>query len=493
MFGDAPYDLDQFYQQAHLLLPECVLLVGSIVFLFLDLLKLKSGIIYSAVLIGILLIVSLLSIAQQIPLADSQHLEVWNVLIIDRASFVFQLIFLTTGALYGMMLWRRATGLDCFLALSIILGAFITVKAINLLVLLLSIEILSICAYTFTARQEGSFAREAALKYVIFGAASTAIFLFGLSLLFGLTGDLNINSVNFVEQLVLQDGIVLGVIITFILAGLLFKITGFPFHLWAPDVYQSVPAPLAAFFSIIPKLAVTGFMIKFFMIMDLFGRVEVPWQEILGIIAIVTMTIGNLAALSQDDPQRMLAYSSIAHTGFLLLGIAAFHSFAFQAVLFYSIIYMLMNVAAFLFIDYSRRKHNIKSIDDFRGRFDLFPVLSILFVVVMVSLTGLPPTAGFTSKLFIFSALWQFYQDSDKQLFLFLMVAGILNTILSLFYYLKIPYFLIFKKPEPAEVNHFTPERSMNFLYLILVLPLIILFIWPDILMDWINMVNFAL
>lgn len=491
---DLESSLNSIFDQAGLLLPEVILIVGSIILLLADLVgKHRHHVMLHIIFLAVILLWGATLIIQQTPLDKFEPVYVWDVLIIDEASFIFQLIFMAAGLFFVISQWRKLDATDLFLGLSILLGAGIVVKSINLLVLLIGIEILSLSAYALTAKQPTGAAKEAGIKYIIFGAASTAVFLFGISLLYGLTGELNINTETFTERLLLHDGLSLMFIFLFLLAGLFFKITAFPFHLWAPDVYQSIPAPLAAFFSVVPKVAVVGFLIKLAMVMNLYGLVEVPWRELLAGIAIVTMIVGNLAALSQQNPQRMMAYSSIAHTGFFLMGIVAFHLFAFQAVLFYSAVYLFMNFLAFQLIYFYKERYNIEQITDFRGRMASAPVHGVLMVIVMISLTGLPPTAGFTAKLFIFSALLQQYQETTMPLYWVMLMAGILNTVLSLFYYLKIPYYLIFKSSKSVYNNDQLVVNKMNFLLLILVLPLLILFIWPDILMDWINMVKFAL
>ena len=486
--------LTNILDKAGWLLPEAVLLTGALLLLmvgvfFRDLPKI--------ILISLYTFIVLLSgaflVFQYSGIADVSQIYVWDVLVVDYGSFYLQILFLFAAVVYGLSMGDEVDLADLFLALCMVIGAGIVVKAVNLIVLLLGIEILSISAYAFTARQSSGHSGEAGLKYVIFGSVATAIFLYGISLLYGLIGSLDISSEIFTEKLLLQEGAILIFIFVIVLVGIFFKITAFPFHLWAPDVYQIVPAPLAAFFSVVPKVAVIGFLVKLIIVINLFGIIDVPWEPVLAGIAVLTMTLGNLAALSQTDPQRMMAYSSIAHTGFFLLGITAFHVFAYQAVLFYAAIYLCMNFLAFLLIYYYQKRFHIHNIQDFSGKMGAAPFQGIILLIAMISLTGLPPTAGFTSKLLIFSALWQTYQETNEALYWVILIIGILNAVVSLFYYLKIPYFMIFKPARVhTEVKSFAPLK-LNFLLIILVLPLLILFIWPDLLMDWINMVNFAL
>lgn len=485
-------DLTAFMEQAKYLVPEMILVFGGLLILVAELVTSRKSIIrtlFLASLTGAFVYAAI----QQIPFSKFEAILIWNVILLDKASLIFFFIFALAGIFFLFSYWKKVNSVELFIALMMVLAAILVVKAVNLLVLLLAIEILSIGAYSLSAMQHTKAAKEAAIKYIIFGGVSTAIFLFGVSLLFGLTGTLNIHEEFFVQSLINQQGSVLMIIFILIFVGLFFKITAFPFHLWAPDVYEAVPAPIAAFFSVLPKLAVLGFIIKYVLAINLFNIVEVPWELFLASIAIITMTVGNFAALAQKNAKRMMAYSSVAHTGFFLMAIVAFQVFAYQALLFYGVIYLFMNFAAFLLIHLYEEKFGLTEIEQYRGIAKKYSFHAVVVVIVMISLTGLPPTAGFTAKLFVFSAVYEAYQETAQEILWWLLIAGIINTAVSLFYYLKIPYFMIFK----PEINPIASSVSnlylVNFLLAILVLPLLILFIRPDVLMDWINMINFAL
>ncbi|MGK7392033.1 MAG: NADH-quinone oxidoreductase subunit N [Candidatus Cyclobacteriaceae bacterium M2_1C_046] len=485
-------DLAAYMEQVKFLAPEMILVIGGLLLLVAEAF-LKSKNIGKNLFLVSLTGAFAYALVQQFPFNKFEPVLIWNVILLDKASLIFFFIFTLAGIFFLFSYWRKVRAVELFFALIMVMAAFIIVKAVNLLVLLLAIEILSIGAYSLSAMQHTAAAKEAAIKYIIFGGVSTAIFLFGLSLLFGLTGTLNIHEEVFAQSLINQQGPVLMIIFILIFVGLFFKITAFPFHLWAPDIYEAVPAPIAAFFSVLPKLAVLGFIIKYVLAINLFNIIEVPWEIFLAVIAILTMTVGNLAALSQKNAKRMMAYSSVAHTGFFLMAIVAFQVFAFQALLFYGAVYLLMNFGAFLLIHLYEEKMGLTEVKQYSGLAKRYPYHAVGIVIVMISLTGLPPTAGFTAKLFVFSAVYDAYQASSLEILWWLLIAGIINTVVSLFYYLKIPYFMIFKpeiKPVGPSVSFI---YSVNFFLAILVLPLIIIFIRPDLLMDWINMINFAL
>lgn len=487
-------DLAASLKQIYFLFPEIFLLVGSLLILITELFNSKGRIIVVKMLFLLFIFISFsYSLYSSLPINKFEPILIWKVLLLDKSSLIFLFIFSLAGFFFLFSYWRSVTSVELFLVLMMIFAGLIVVKAVNFIVLILAIEILSIGAYSLSAMQNNINAKEAAIKYIIFGGVSTAIFLFGISLLFGLTGTLNINNELFSAGLIDQQGPVLLVIFIFIFVGLFFKITAFPFHLWAPDVYQAVPAPVAAFFSVVPKIAVLGFIIKFVLAINLFNIIDIPWENFLAYIVIITMTVGNLVALTQNNAKRMMAYSSIAHTGFFLMAVVAFHVFAYQALLFYAVVYLFMNFGVFALLHIYEERLQITDIKDFKGIAKSTPLHAAIMVLLMIALTGLPPTAGFTAKLFVFTAVWEAYQESSMNIIWIMLIVGILNTVVSLFYYLKIPYYMIFKSRE-EEVNLILVSSfSLNFLLVILVLPLLILFIYPDLLMEWINMINFVL
>ena len=224
--------------------------------------------------------------------------------------------------------------------------------------------------------------------------------------------------------------------------------------------------------------------------MHLFGQSDYDWQMIIATIAILTISFGNFSALWQKNPKRMMAYSSIAQSGFLLVGIASFLPQGIHFMLFYATIYLFMNFAVFIYLAYFET-NGIQSIASFAGIGKRFIWASVCLTVGLIALTGLPPTSGFTAKLFIFSALWESYEVSHKTLLLWLLIFGLLNTVVSLFYYLRIPYFAFINAGETT-VN---PKKLTfeNFLGFFLVVLIVVIFFMPGLLMGLINRINFVL
>jgi len=331
---------------------------------------------------------------------------------------------------------------------------------------------------------------EAALKYFLFGSAASAVMLYGFSLLYGITKTLDFTSQEFAHALLRHQNNFLLISICFILVGFLYKITSAPMHPWAPDIYEAAPTPVVAFFSVVPKLAGIGILTKFCLAINLNGQSLIRWQVVISLIAILTLTIGNFAALLQKNPKRMMAYSSIAQAGFLLIGAITLNQQGIQFMLFYATVFVIANFLVFHYLHYFE-KQSIIAIDDFAGVGKTNALASVLVLIGLISLTGLPPTGGFMGKLFVFTSLWSSYEILQRTILLILFIFGLLNTVVSLFFYLKIPY-QAFLKPGsslPAEKKLF----SENLFGYVLVLLLLGLFFFPSVLMSWLNRITFAL
>lgn len=375
------------------------------------------------------------------------------------------------------------------LMLSIVLGGHLLVMANHFIMVFLSLEVISIGSYVFAGYGFDRSASEGSFKYFVFGSVASAVMLYGLTILYGMTGTLDFSSQEFFSGLIVNNIPLTLVVGMMVLAGFFFKISAAPMHAWTPDVYEAAPVPVIAFLSAVPKLAGLGIITKFVLAMHAMGESRYDWQLLISVVAILTLTVGNLSALWQKNPRRMMAYSSIAHSGFLLVGIAAFIPEGIYVMMFYAGIYVLMNFAVFQLLDYFEGL-GMQTIEGFRGSGKQYPWAAVLLAVGLVALTGLPPTAGFTAKLFIFSALWESYELNGKPVLLALLIFGLLNTVISLFYYLRIPYFAFMKNGENEQKpNNLTIE---NLFGLILVLLLFVLFFAPGLLMGWINKINFA-
>jgi NADH-quinone oxidoreductase subunit N len=376
------------------------------------------------------------------------------------------------------------------LVFGMLLGSFFLINSDSLLTFYLSLEVMSISAYILTVLRFSNQSAEAGLKYLLFGATSSAIMLFGISLVYGFSGTLALDLIDVDSMIALVGTLPVMIAFGLMLVGLLFKVAAVPQHIWSPDVYQTASTSVVAYFSIVPKLA----GITAFLVVITNSHLPEAWiSTALAVIAIATMVVGNFAALWQNNVKRMLAYSSIAHTGFLLIPVIVNSQMAWQSFVFYAIVYLLMNIAAFALVMQLEKETHALKISDYAGLGKSMPFLGVLLLVVLLSLVGLPPTAGFTSKLLMFTAIWESYSNSGDLLMLILLVIGVLNTVVSLFYYLKIPFFMFIRSEGRQEFQLTKKRQLLNYFAALLVFMLLALFFKPDWLMDLIYNINFAI
>ncbi len=418
-----------------------------------------------------------------------------NMVRVDDVSAYLKILFDVAGILTLLMTWIAHKERDHIseyyaLILSVVLGAHLLVMSMNFIMIFISLELISICSYILTGFSFNKQSAEGSLKYFLFGSVASAVMLYGLSILYGMTGTLDFSSSVFADQLLGKTAPILFTAGLMVIAGFLYKIAAAPMHPWSPDVYEVAPMPVVAFFSVVPKLAGLGVLTKFVITLNILDQSTYDWQLVISVIAILTLTVGNFSALKQKNPKRMMAYSSIAQSGFLLIGVAAFLPQGIQMMLFYASIYMLANFLVFLLLQYFEF-NSIHTIAEHHGVGKALVMPSVLILVGLISLTGLPPTSGFTAKLFIFSSLWNAYTQTGKSILLWLLVFGLLNTVVSLFYYLRIPYYAFLKSND----NSFEIKNNQleNLLACMLVILILILFFLPQLLMGWINKINFVL
>ncbi len=357
---------------------------------------------------------------------------------------------------------RDGIGEYYFLMLGAAIGIFFMVSTTNLLLLVLGLELLSLSSYSLAGFHKGDRrSAEASMKYVIFGGLSTGIMLYGISLLYGLTGTLDLVTMasagaeglprGLGAQLA-QSPVPVGVALVLVLAGFAYKISAAPFHFWTPDVYEGAPTPVPTFLAVASKAAGFGALLRFVgtlfegrgsaqAVSDYGGRIGL----LLGLVAAVTMTLGNLAAVRQESLKRMLAYSSIAHAGYALIGIACMSGPGFSAAMYYLAAYYFMNLGAFGFLLYFEGVTGSETIDSLRGLGFRAPLISVTVIVFLISLTGLPPTVGFYGKYLLFV-------EGVEAGLMWLVVIAALNSVVSLFYYLRIAKALFFSAPSERKV-----------------------------------------
>ena len=355
------------------------------------------------------------------------------------------------------------------LLLAVTLGMFLMASSTNLLMIFISLETVSLTSYILAGFLTHSpRSSEAAFKYITYGAVASGTMLFGLSLLFGMTGTGDLAEISDELPTILASSQVtaLGLLIaiTFILAGIGYKIASVPFHMWSPDVYEGAPIPITAFLSVASKAAGFALFLRFF-----YSGFRAPgilqsvdWGLLLAIVSALTMTIGNLAALPQRNVKRLLAYSSIAHGGYLLMGGVLLTSEGLSAILFYLIVYLFMNLGAFYVVILVASESGSEMIEGYRGLSSRSPLVAGAMVIFLVSLTGIPPFAGFFGKFFLFNAV-------ISKGFYWLAFIGLLNSVVSLYYYARIIKAMYFESVEDAESFYFT--KSTFALLTVFVIP----------------------
>ena len=474
-------------------IPEIVLASSVILLLVAGLIK-KDGTSVFTVFSFLSFLISFFVLISKWHVNDSPINIFHGMLRVDLFSSYLKLLIDLAGMLTVLMTWRnkKQQSLSEYysLILTVGLGAHLLVMSLNFVAVFISLELISICSYALTGFSFSKAGAEGSMKYFIFGSVASAIMLYGFTFLYGLSGTLDFSSPGFADVLMNKSSTLLLVSGCMALAGFLYKMAAAPFHPWAPDVYEAAPMPVVAFFSVVPKLAGIGVLARFALALNLFGQSNHDWQFIVCFIAILSLTIGNFSALWQKRTKRLMAYSSIAQSGFLLVGVGAFNPQGIHYMLFYATIYLFLNYLVFLYLQYFEHQ-GVDTVDLFAGKGKQFVLPCVFLLIGLIGLTGLPPTAGFTAKLFIFSALWESYQLSGKSVLLILLIFGLLNTIVSLFYYLKIPFYAFVKNVESKEKTN--NQSFENILGFGLVLMVLLLFFSPDLLMRWINKINFVL
>ena len=417
-----------------------------------------------------------------------------NMLKSDQFSGYLKLIFDASGILTVCMSLRdvkqqKRTAEYYALLVAVVLGAHLLVMSINFIMVFISIELISLSSYVLAGFAFSRRGAEGSFKYFLFGSVASAIMLYGFTILYGLTGELSFVAPRFAEEVVGNKSSLLFFSALMALAGFLYKIGAAPLHPWAPDVYEAAPIPVIAFFSVVPKLAGIGVLTKFSIALSSMAHPLYDWQNTLALIAILSLIVGNFSALWQRDPKRLMAYSSIAQSGFLLVGISAFSAQGLHFLLFYATIYAAANFLVFVYLQYFDSR-GFASLESFSGIGKTALVPSIFILIGLIALTGLPPTAGFTAKFFVFSSLWESYQLTGKTTLLWLLIFGLLNTVVSLFYYIRIPYYAFVKHGSGSAEANFL--RFENLFGLLLVVVILFLFFNPGLLMGWINKINFV-
>ncbi len=327
------------------------------------------------------------------------------------------------------------------LGLFAVCGMMVMASANHLLTLYLGLELMSLCLYSMIAFfRDDKLAVEAAMKYFVLGALASSVLLYGMSLLYGLTGALELAVISSVAANMGQDNLALALAVVFIVVALAFKIGAVPFHMWIPDVYHGAATSTTAFIGAAPKIAAFALIMRLLVggLEDLHGQ----WQQMLIILALLSVAVGNVIAIAQNNLKRMLAYSTISHMGFFLFGILAGSVAGYSASLFYILIYATMSCAAFGLILYlSTKDFESDQLNDLKGLSKRSPFIALLFLILMFSMAGVPPTAGFFAKLSVIQALI----DANLQ---WVAIVAVVLAVIGAYYYLRIIKLVYFDAPQ---------------------------------------------
>ncbi len=458
--------------------PELILVCTALILLLLDLVVKRKETVAFVGIIGILL-----SAYVNFRLgALGWQSSFSGMFIFDGYSNFFKLLFYINViltifiSLKYMVIEKASLGEYYALLLFATSGMMLMVGAADLIILYLGLELMALSTYILAGIVRSQLrSSEAALKYFFLGIFSSAFLLYGISLTYGLTGTTNLKEIASALQTfnLLENPILLLGLIFFIVA-FGFKIALAPFHMWAPDVYEGAPTSITAFMSVGPKAA--GFAVLGRVLFDAFGGLHIQWASILIPLAVLTMAIGSIIALAQTNIKRMLAYSSIAHAGYALLGIIAGTSEGLSSTMNYLMIYTFMNIGAFAIVIMLRSEGFMgENLEDFAGMAKSHPAASALMLIFMFSLTGIPPTAGFIGKFYVFMA-------AINAGYVPLVIIAVIFSAISAFFYLRIVMYMYMKEPK-QEVT-LTTSASMNLALAITTVMILILGVFPSYLLN---------
>ena len=354
---------------------------------------------------------------------------------------------------------------------SILLGSLLTSLSIHFLSIFLSIELMSLGTYLLVGLRKDKEGVRAALPYVLFGMGTSAMLLYGLSLIYGLTGTMLILDPAFSRGLATADPFLAGTALALVGAGILFKMSWVPFHPWSPDVLESLPASWMSWISTAPKIAVAWLGIR------LVHFVPVSMQDVIALLAIGTLLVGNLGALSQYNAKRLVAYSSIAHGGFLAMAWLMPAEQGVDNLLFYSLVYSLSTILVFFILDeVESSSYQANDMQLWGGFGQAYPVRAASLLIGFIALVGLPPAGTFIAKVNYFSQLWEKYQMSTSNSILALLLIAVMMTAVSIYYYLRIPFQMYFKK---GAAIHPADNLKNNWIYLVLTCAIIACMLFP--------------
>jgi len=482
-------------QSLEYFIPELILTITILAALITDLFVKKSKTNMIGWVLGVGLVVVGLSIYNLSSVPPTTLFL--DMIVIDPFSSFMKIVIIISTLLVIVASWvnnelEKYRKGEYFTIIGImVMGLFLMTSSVDIIMLYISIEVVSIMSFVLAAYLKlDTRSNEAGLKYVIYGAFSSGVMLFGLSIVYGLAGSTNY----FVIQETLSSldntanpALIMALLMIF--AGFGYKISSVPFHFWTPDVYEGSPSTITAYLSVAPKAAGFAMIIRFFhqvfsdsigLTSNAVGSTDLPWPEIIGFLAVVTMTMGNLVAIQQESIKRMLAYSSIAHAGYMMLALPVLSMDAVESVMIYLFIYVFMNLGAFFIVIFVKNKTGGESFEDFEGLGWKMPIVGAFMTLFMLSLTGLPPTAGFIGKLYIFKTLVGAGSE-----FLWLVVAGGINSVISLYYYFHVVKVMFLGGKRSDVITY--PPSTMFGLMIFTAIPSLFLGLYWNPLASWVK------
>jgi NADH-quinone oxidoreductase subunit N len=428
-------------------LPEIILTIAATLLMVLDPLLNKRG---SNAFGNISILALLGAIAASIYDYSDPGPVFGGLLMVDGFTTFFRVLVMVVGILTVLASYRflhvhdAETGEFHALLLFSIAGQSIMAGGNELIVIFIGLEISSIASYVMAGYlRDDKRANESALKYFLLGSFATAFFLYGIALIYGATGSVNLTAIRAAQVGAgAPSPLFIGIAAAMMFVGLAFKVSAAPFQVWAPDVYQGAPTPVAAFLSAGPKAAAFAIFLRIFM--AAFEPIGSGWEPLVWMSALLSMTIGNFAALLQSNIKRLLAYSSIAHAGYVMVALTARTDIGVAAAMFYLAAYAFMNIGAFAVVTHlSGKGERYQSIDDFSGLAQKQPMVAALLTIFLLSLIGVPLTGGFFGKFYIFKAALESH-------LVWLTILGLLNSAVAAYYYLRILVVMYMKEPSEA-------------------------------------------
>jgi NADH-quinone oxidoreductase subunit N len=409
-----------------------------------------------------------------------------QMLVIDQIAVFIKLLVLAASAVSILMaagyLERSGYGGGefCSLVLYATVGMFVMASGANLVSMYVGLELMALSVYVLVGYFKLEVkSNEGAVKYFVLGALSSGILLYGISLVYGTTGTLDLAAIN--EQLtsVPQNNLALLLGIVLVAFGMLFKVAAVPFHVWTPDAYEGAPTPVTAFMSVAPKAA------AFAMFLRLFAGAFAPevdyWRVVLWVASAATMIYGNIAALTQNNVKRMLAYSSIAHAGYALMGLVAANAMGTWSVLLYMLVYAFMNLGAFGFVILlESRGYTGETITDYAGLAKSHPAAAVLMLWFMLALAGIPPTAGFMGKLYLFAA-------AVNGGYVWLTLIAVIMSAVSLYYYFRIVVQMYLRDEEQARPAEMYRDRWVEAMIVVCAVVTLVIGVYPTPVVQWLS------